>query len=448
MAEIILPYQYEPRNYQIPAWQYMQGNQEGKRAVCVWHRRAGKDLFAINFIVPEMFKRIGTYWHMLPSYKQGRNIVWNGFTKEGKAFLSHFPDQIIQGKNATEMRITTKNGSIYQVVGTDNINSLVGTNPVGVVFSEYSLHDPAAWDYIRPILAENGGWALFIYTARGKNHGYHLLEMAKHNPKWFHQVLVAGNNGTKRPDGTPVISDEVIEEERKANMPEAMIQQEFYCSFEAPMVGAYYATQMMWLDKQDPPRIGNVPWESKLPVDTWWDLGIDDAMSIWFVQQYGHEIRLIDYYENSGEGLGHYAKVLKEKEYAYGRHIAPHDIEVRELATGKSRKEAAKSMGIRFTVGGRHAVEDGIEAVRNILSKCWFDRVKCERGIAGLREYRKEWDEDRKVFRGTPLHNWASHPADAFRMGAWGMKNRAKHAKSPQDKAEDKHDYLSTREEQ
>lgn len=445
MATISLPYNFTPRTYQVPLWKYMEGNEEGKRAVAVWHRRAGKDLTAMNITAPKMFERPGTYWHMLPTYKQGRNIVWNGATRDGRSFLSHFPDDLVDGKNATEMRVTFKNGAIWQVVGTDNVNSLVGTNPFGVVFSEYSLHDPAAWDYIRPILAENGGWALFIYTARGKNHGYKLLEMAKRNEKWFHQVLRAGNgpDRTKRPDGTPVISDAIIDDERKSGMSEEMIEQEFYCSFEAPMVGAYYATQMRLLDKQK--RIGKVPWEPKLLVDTAWDLGVDDSTSIWFIQRYGMEHRAIDYYENSGEGLAHYVKILKEKNYAYGKHYAPHDIEVREFSSGKSRVETGRSLGIKFITVQRHEVEDGIEAVRNLLPSFWMDDTLCQRGIDGLREYRKEWDEDKKVFRGSPLHNWASHPADAFRTYAWGVRARAKHQKSPQRRALDNHDYLTGR---
>lgn len=431
----------------MPAWRYMEGPELGKRAVLVWHRRAGKDLFAINTIAPKAFERVGTYWHMLPSYKQGRNIVWNGFTKEGRSFLSHFPDDLIQGMNATEMRVTFKNKAIYQVVGTDNINSLVGTNPVGVVFSEYSLHDPAAWDFIRPILAENGGWAMFIYTPRGKNHGYHLMEMAKENPKWYCEVLKAGSgqDRTKRHDGTPVISDEIIEDERRSNMPEELIEQEFYCSFEAPLVGAYYAQQMLYLDKQTPERITKIPWDPRLPVDTSWDLGYDDATTIWFSQTYGHEERFIDYYENSGEGLAHYVKVLKQKEYIYGTHYAPHDIQVHEYTTGKSRIDAAREMGIRFTPVRKHEVEDGIEAVRNFLPRCWFDKEKCSRGIAALREYCKDWDEERKVFRSQPKHNWASHGADSMRIKVWGSRERRKNKRKPQEQAEDNHDYLSLR---
>jgi hypothetical protein len=146
--KIVLPYEYAPRNYQLPAWKHFEGLEPGKRGVCVWHRRAGKDLFAINLVATKVMQRRGLYWHLLPTYKQGRAIVWNGFTKQGRKFLDYFPPEILAGPpNKSEMKVTFKNGSLYQVVGTDDINSLVGTNPVGCILSEYSLHDPAAWDY-------------------------------------------------------------------------------------------------------------------------------------------------------------------------------------------------------------------------------------------------------------------------------------------------------------
>jgi phage terminase large subunit len=450
MSEIILPYNYEPRNYQLPAWEYMEGNEEGKRAACVWHRRAGKDLFAINLASCKAQERIGTYWHLLPTYKQGRAIVWNGFTRDGRAFLDHFHPKLIASKNSTEMRITFTNGAHYQVVGTDDINSLVGTNPIGCIFSEYSLHDPGAWEYIRPILAENGGWAIFIYTARGKNHGYKLLEMAKKNPKWFSQVLVAGDEGTRRPDGTPVISDEIIKDEREAGMLEAMVQQEFFCSFEAPLVGAYYGPQMEELAKLG--RITSVPHDPKLGVDTYWDLGMDDSTTIWFVQEYGFEKRIIDYYSCSGEGLAHYVKVLRGQSdkgehrtsYAYGKHWAPWDIEVRELGTGVSRWETAKSMGLKFNIAKKLEVEDGIEAARNLLPMCWFDETRCSSGIEALKSYRKDYDEKNKTFRSTPLHDWSSHGADAFRTLAVARRRDSKYGNQrPQERALDEHDYLS-----
>lgn len=401
--------------------------------MAVWHRRAGKDLFGINLCVTSMIERRGLYWHLLPTYNQGRKIVWDGFTKEGRSFLDYFPPELIANKNSTEMRITLKTGSIYQVVGTDDPDRLVGTNPVGCIFSEYSLQDPKAWNIIRPILAENEGWALFIYTARGRNHGYTMREMAKRNPKWFHSELVAGDSGTKRPDGTPVLSDEVIQDERDAGMPEELIQQEFYCSFEAPVVGAYYGKQMMAADKAG--RITTVPWEPTVPVHTMWDLGIDDEMVIWFFQAVGLERRFFDYYSNSGEGLAHYARILKEDErgeYIYGTHFAPHDIEVRELGTGKSRKEIAKSMGIKFKTVKRHEVADGIEATRNFLAAAWFDDKKCADGVEALRQYRKGWDDTKKTFSSTPLHDWSSHAADALRIGVWGFKKSNRGKKPPQ----------------
>jgi phage terminase large subunit len=436
---IQLPYNWRPRNYQMPAWCYMEGEEEGKRAALVWHRRAGKDLWAINLCAVKSQQRIGTYWHVLPTYKQGRKIVWDGFTRDGRRFRSHFPQELVTSENSSEMKITLANGSIYQVVGTDDVDSLVGTNPIGVVFSEYSLHDPAVWDYIRPILAENGGWAVFIFTMRGKNHGWRLLNMAKENPIWFAQVLVAGDAGTKREDGSPVISDAIIDDERKAGMSEEMIQQEFYCSAEAPLVGSYYGKQMAAAMTEN--RVREVPWTAELPVHTAWDLGVGDCTSIWFFQQVGMEVRLIDFYEASGEGLAHYVKILKEKPYVYGRHLAPHDIEVRELGTGKSRRETARTLGVQFRTVGMHEVDDGIDQVRNLLSRCWFDEKKCDRGLEALKSYRKEYDEKRKTFKTTPEHDWSSHAADAFRILAMGIRFERRGERRVET-AIDEHDYL------
>jgi hypothetical protein len=433
----------------------MEGDAEAKRAALVWHRRAGKDLMAINLVATKSQERVGLYWHLLPTYKQGRAIVWNGMTRNGRAFLDHFPQSLVASKNGTEMRVTFTNGSMYQVVGTDDINSLVGTNPIGCVFSEYSLHDPAAWDYIRPILLENGGWAVFIYTARGRNHGYTLLEMAKKNKKWFCQVLKAGDAGTRREDGKPVFSDEQIQEERDSGMEEAMVQQEYFCSFDSPFIGSYYGSHMLTAEKQG--RImEDIPYDPKLPVHTWWDLGMNDSTTIWFVQLYGVEVRIIDYYENSGEGLTHYAKVLSgqasikdgehRSEYYYGKHIAPHDISVRELSgDGKSRKQIARGLGIKFQAVHQHEVADGIEAVRSLLPRCYFSMKRCERGIEALRQYRKKYNEDTKTYSNTPLHDWTSHAADGFRTGAMGMRDRPKYGeagKPPQEKAIDEHQYI------
>ena len=407
-----VPVDWRPRPYQLPLWKFLEDG--GKRAVCVWHRRAGKDLCSINWAVVSALQRPGLYWHLFPTYNQGRKIAWDGMTKDGRAFLNHFPEELVEGKNNTEMRLTLKNGSIFQVVGTDNVDRLIGANPVGVIFSEYSVQDPRAWDYIRPILAENDGWALFIFTARGRNHGYDLLNIAKRNETWFQQVLSV--------EDTRAIPMSAVDEERAAGMPEEMIEQEFFCSFDAPLVGAYYGNAMARLlaDK----HITKVPYEPLLDVHTSWDLGVGDSTVILFFQLQGNEIRIIDYYENQGEGLAHYIKVLREKEYVYGDHYAPHDIQVRDFSTGRSRLEIARELGVRFRVAANLRIDDGIEAVRSILPRCYFDEDKCSHLIEALRQYRKDYDEKLKAYKDRPLHDWTSHPADAMRYLALSVRDR------------------------
>lgn len=407
-----VPVDWAPRSYQMPLWSFLENG--GKRAVAVWHRRAGKDATAINWTAVAALQRVGLYWHVLPTYNQGRKIVWDGITKDGRRFIEAFPKEYIRSINNSDMKIQLENGSMWQVVGSDNVDRLVGSNPIGVVFSEYSLQDPRAWDFIRPILAENGGWALFIYTPRGRNHGWDLAEMAERNPRWFSQVLTAENTG--------VINAQIIEEEREAGMPEEMVQQEFFCSWDAGLVGSFYSSQMAKVLEEG--RICSIPYEPQIPVHTAWDLGMHDSTAIWFYQIVGMEIRLIDYYENSGEGLSFYVKMLQEKEYVYGDHWAPHDIEVRELGTGRSRMEVAASLGIRFKRVPRLAVHDGIEAVRNILGKCWFEETKTRRGYEALRQYRKVWNDKMRLFSQTPERDWSTHAADSFRYLAVALREK------------------------
>ena len=409
--EIQVPDNWRPRDYQLDLWKYLENG--GKRAVAVWHRRAGKDLLSVNWCVTAALKRKGLYWHLLPTYNQGRKIVWDGMTRDGRSFLEHFPKELWANVNNTDMRLELKNGSIYQVVGTDNVDRLVGSNPVGVVFSEYSLQDPRAWDLVRPILAENGGWAVFIYTARGRNHGYDLFNMADRNERWFCQRLSI--------DDTSVLTQEAIEEEREAGMPEELIQQEFYCSFDAPLVGSYYGSLMAKALAEE--RIKNVPYEPRLEVHTAWDLGMGDSTAIIWFQQFGNEYRIIDYYENQGEGIPHYVKIVREKDYIYGRHIAPHDIKVREMGTGKSRFEVARDLGLRFDICPNIQIDDGIEAARSIIPRCYFDEKKCTILVEALRQYRKDYDEKNKVYKNRPLHDWSSHGADAFRYLALGTRD-------------------------
>lgn len=352
-------------------------------------------------------------------------MVWEGRTRDGRAFLDHFPgiDNIGPGRIITRKRDDTMslwfhNGSQYQVIGAEEPDRLVGANPIGIIFSEWSVMPPRVWEYLRPIVAENGGWVIFIYTPRGRNHGYRSFKMAQKTDGWFAEKLSVEDTGA--------VTMEAVEAERASGMPEELIQQEFYCSFDAPLVGAYYGDIMSELMNKE--RIGSIPHEPERPVTTAWDLGIADYTSIWFHQQVGHEHRLIDYYQSSGVGLDHYAKVLSEKPYTYKEHLVPHDATVRELGTGKSRVEIARKLGIQMRVVPKLPLADGINAVRLFLPKVWIAEQECSTGIEGLRQYTKEriLDEEgaagEALFRDKPLHNWASHPADALRTLAVGLR--------------------------
>lgn len=418
--EISLPYNYIPRDYQLPLWKYFQAG--GRRAACVWHRRAGKDLNAIHLLCCKAHERVGTYWHVFPTYKQGKKIAWDGRRKDGVAFRDAFPPELIASVNNTEMKVTFKNGSIYQIIGADKPDSLVGANPIGIVYSEWPLMSPSVREYLRPILSENDGWELFIYTPRGNNHGKKTIDNARKNPKWFHSILTVND--------TKAIKLSAIQEDRDDGMTEEMIQQEYYCSFDTPVEGSYYGKLMMQTEKDG--RVGPVSWEPTLHVHTAWDLGVGDSTVIWFYQLTNNEIRLIDYYETSGEGIAHFAKILKEKPYVYGEHYAPHDIEVREMsATGVSgsalsRKEVARGYGIRFITITKQSIEDGIESVRSILPRCWFDEIKCEVGVSALKEYHKKYNDILKVYENKPEHDWSSHAADAFRYLAQVVKDQTR----------------------
>ena len=416
MNEVItLPHNFTPRDYQLPLLKALDKGY--KRAIAVWHRRSGKDLVMLNYIAKCMYERVGTYYYFFPTYRQAKKVIWNGMTRDGVKFTDAFPKDLRVRTNDSEMLIEMDNGSIFQLIGTDNIDAVMGANPIGCVFSEWSLQNPSAWDYIRPILAENNGWAVFIYTPRGKNHGYSLLKTARAYPDvWYSEVLTV--------EDTKAIDVETLNQEYKEIVRkdgnDALYRQEYLCDFEVPIQGAYYAAQLLLAESEG--RITNVPYDPNTLVHTAWDLGMDDSMSIWFFQVVGQEIRFIDYYESSGEGINYYIKYLQDKGYIYGRHFAPHDIAVRELGTGKSRYEVAKSLGINFEIGKRLDPADGIQAVRNILGRCWFDVEKTDRGLSALRSYHKEWDEDNQVFKNKPEHDWSSHGADAFRTFAVGYK--------------------------
>ena len=417
-----------PRWYQLPLWQYFERG--GRKAVVVWPRRHGKDLTGINWCAWASQQRVGLYWIVYPYLNQGRRIAWQGMTKEGVKFLSSFPEELIKSRSNAEMRLELKNGSIIQIMGADEPDRFVGANPVGVVFSEWSLMNPMVWKLTSPILTENDGWALWIYTPRGSNHGLSHLNIAKANGplknndpecpkgKWFWSHLTARTcrNLTKAQ----------LMEARSELQDEALFQQEFFTSFEAPMQGAYYDTQMSRVMKEK--RIKDWAVDTGQMVNTAWDIGFNDQTSIWFWQRFGREIHLVDFYTNSGEGLQHYAKLLQqwqhEKDYVYGEHLAPWDIGKGDFQTGKTSLQAAKEIGLNFRVVPKLGIEDGREAVRSLIPRCIFHKTNCQHGIDALKSYRKEWDDKNQTFKKTHLHDWSSHPADAFRYLAVGMKEQ------------------------
>lgn len=387
-----------------------------KRHAWVWHRRAGKDEMALHWTACSAMQRKGNYWHMLPEAAQARKAMWEAVNPHtGRRRIDEvFPKELRETTREAEMMIRFKNGSTWQLVGSDNYDSLVGSPPIGLVLSEYALADPMAWAYFRPILAENGGWAIFPYTPRGNNHGKSLFDGALEDPEWFAQRLNADDTGVFNSD---FLAKELVEYQRENGDDEGrrLFEQEYFCSFTAAQRGAYYAEaiEKARLDN----RITDVPWEPKTEVGTAWDLGIGDSTAIWFYQQVGAETRIIDYYENSGAGLEHYVKILREKPYTYKNLAAvlPHDAEAKELGTGKSRQEVLQSLGVKSEIAPKLSVDDGINAVRMLLQVAYLDKTRCARGIECLENYRAKYDEKRRILQPTPLHDWASHGSDAMR---------------------------------
>lgn len=368
-------------------------------------------------------QRIGNYWHMLPQKDQARKAIWNAVNPHtGKRRIDEaFPEAIREQTLNNEMFIRFKSGSTWQIVGSDNFDSLIGSPPVGLVFSEYAVADPRAWVMLRPILAENGGWAIFPYTPRGKNHGWALRETARLEEDW--------RLDEKTVDETDVFSRKALDAELRELIREqgpeegeSYFRQEYYVSFEAAVRGAYYAKLMQQAEEDE--RITSVPYDGAGLVTTAWDIGIGDSTAIWFMQSIGRELRAIDYYEASGMPLAHYAEVLNKRPYAYADDILPHDAQARELGTGKSIEELLRAMGRKVRIAPKLTVDQGIQSVRTILPRIWFDAKKCERGIAALRQYRAEYDEERKVLSNRPLHDWTSHGCDALRMFAVSFKDK------------------------
>lgn len=366
------------------------------------HRRAGKTVACVNDLLRAALsceKQNGRFAYVAPQHNQAKDIAW-GYVKQ---FAGVVPGVEF---NESELRADFPNGARIRLYGADNPDRLRGIYLDGVVLDEYADMRPSVWgEIVRPLLTDRQGWAIFIGTPKGKNAFWEVWDHARTADDWFALNLKASSTG---------LIDQSELDDAKRQMSEDQYAQEFECSFEAAIQGAYYGVQMRQAEEQK--RITKVPHEPASEVFTAWDLGIGDSTAIWFAQTVGKEFRVIDYYEASGVGIDHYVRVLRDKPYTYGKHFLPHDADASELGTGKSIRESLAGLGVRQTeIVPKLSVEDGINAARLLLPKCWFDAERCKEGIEALRQYRKEYDEKLKTFKQRPLHDWASHGADAFR---------------------------------
>lgn len=379
-------------------------------AVVVAHRRAGKTVACINDLIRAVVQcrhpnpRAA---YVAPFFSQAKDVAWN--------YLKHYTSAIPGIEiNETELRVDFPGGARVRLYGADNYERLRGLYFDAVVLDEFGDMDPRAWqEVIRASLVDRDGTAIFIGTPKGMNHFAELWERAQLDSDWFSLKLKASD--------TALISPHELVSARK-EMSEDQYEAEFECSFAASVVGSYWGREMTKAEADG--RICRVPYQPEAQVDTWWDLGMEDATAVWFTQNIGREVHVIDYYEEAGSGLPGAIRELKSKPYIYGSHHAPHDIEVREWGSGegKSRREVAMALGIRFEIVPNLPKQDGIDAARSFIARCVFDREATTRGRLALVSYQKTWDEKRKVFSSGALHNWASDGADAFRYLAVGHK--------------------------
>ena len=379
--------------------------------VVVAHRRFGKTVCMINHMIKRAIEetRPNPRLHYVsPTYRQSKLVAWDYL----KTFTSGIPGT---SYHETELRCDLPTGARITLLGAENPSSLRGIYSDFVVMDEVaSMPESIFPEIIRPALSDRKGSCAFISTPQGHNYFFELWEAAASNKGWARAMYKASDTG--------IVDDDELEAAR-ATMTESQYLQEFECSFVANVPGSVFGKELQAADDKE--RITSVPYDPRFRVDTYWDLGMHDYTSNWFTQEVGRgEVHVIDYYENRGEGLPHYASMLDHKEYLYGNHYGPHDLEVRELGTGKSRREMAYELGIAFRTVSRIPVEDGIHAVRMLIPRCYFDRDNCRQGLEALRHYHRAWSERNRTFRDQPVHDWSSHAADAFRTMAVGMESK------------------------
>lgn len=393
---------YRPREPQKLIHEAMRSN---RFVVTVAHRRMGKTVSAIMELIDRALNNDmpnPRYGYIAPTYAQAKRIAWD--------YLTEYTRPLGAKINIAELRVDFM-GRRISLYGSENSESLRGQYFDGVVLDEIGDQNPKIWtDIIRPALTDRKGWCLFIGTPKGNNHFADFKERAKQGNGW--QFLEFKASETQILDKQELAA-------AKAEMGDDKYRQEYECSFDAPVEGAYYGALINEAEEQN--RITTIPKDGLAKIVCSWDLGVSDSTCIWVAQIVGKEVQLIDCVENHGVGLDYYVSWLRENGYSSGQQILPHDVRVRELGTGKSRQEVLMEAGLEVTIAPNLSVADGIQAVRRLLPRCWFDKDGTKEGLSALRNYRRVYDEKRNVFYDTPLHDWASHFADSFRYLAVGL---------------------------
>lgn len=404
-----------PYEYQL---NLMRAVYEGKSACAVIHRRAGKDLTCVQLWLMRALQRVGTHIYLFPLQKQAREVIWNGMDFTGKPFISYIPESLVEKKSEARMELTLFNGSRMVLAGSNNFNAHMGTNPITIINSEFSLHNPLARQYLMPILIQNGGLEILQYTPRGMNHGYEVLEQVREDPDYFSCVLDVEH--TFRHDGTRVVTEEMIERARRMGMSEETIKQEFYCDFEVGNVGAYF-TRELALMKNEGRIISGLQINPNIPLNTCWDLGATDATAIWFFQINGQWLDLVHYHEDNNrsmkEMLEAAEKIRQEMGCQWGAHYGPHDIKQghQGFETVESRLVQARRAGYFFKITPTVNFTDAVEQMRYVLGFARIHKERCRLGLQALREYARDYDEVKCIYSDKPAEGWYLHGADAFR---------------------------------
>lgn len=385
--------------------------------MAVWHRRAGKDEICLHHAACAAMKRPGNYWHCLPEYNQARKSIWTAINANtGKRRIDEaFPDVLRENISDNEMFIRFKNGSTWQLIGSDRYDSTLGGGVAGITYSEWALANPSAWGFHRPMLVENKGWAAFITTPRGHNHAKAMFDHAKDNPQWFCELLTAKDTGAL----TDLELEDALREYQALygeDVGRAQFEQEYLCSWNAAILGAFYALEMGAVRSEE--RVLEIEPLPDVPVHRAWDLGVRDDTAIWWFQSVGAQCFILDCYSASGVGVEHYAGVIEQREKTHGwkggTDYVPHDAKIKEWGSGRTRVETMMRLGLRPDLVPLSTVADGINAARRLLPLCVF-HPRCEDGLAALEQYHREWNDETKSFRASAVHDWTSHFADAFR---------------------------------